>query len=50
MADYPYASRKRLVDPIVELAVDYSVPDIRDLVIEVREIGAGLPAKVIWKG
>jgi Family of unknown function (DUF7002) len=49
MADYPYASRKRNRDPIVELAVDYSVPDIRDFVIEVREAGAEQRAKVVWK-
>jgi hypothetical protein len=49
IAEYPYASRKRNRDPIVELAVDYSVPDIRDFVTEVRESGAGQRTKLAWK-
>ncbi len=49
IADYPYESRKRNRDPIVELAVDYSVPDICDFVTEVREAGAGQRTKVIWR-
>lgn len=49
IADYPYAERKRNRDPIVELAVDYSVPDIRDFVAEVREAGAGQHTKVVWE-
>jgi hypothetical protein len=49
IAEYPYAARKRNRDPIVELAVDYSVPDIRDFVIEVREAGAGQHTQVVWK-
>jgi|SRR6266478_3549592 len=49
IAEYPYAKRKRNRDPIVELAVDYSVPDICDFVTEVRQAGAGQPTKVVWK-
>lgn len=49
IVEYPYASRKRNRDPIVELAVDYSVPDIRDFVTEVRQSGAEQPTKVVWK-
>jgi hypothetical protein len=49
IADYPYAGRKRNRDPIVELAVDDGVPDIRDFVTEVREAGAEQPTKVTWK-
>ena len=49
IAEYPYATRKRNRNPIIELAVDYSVPDIRDFVIEVKEAGAGQPTKVVWK-
>ncbi len=49
IADYPYAAKRRSRDPIVELAVDYSVPDIRDFVTEVREAGAGQPATLLWK-
>jgi hypothetical protein len=29
--------------------IDYSVPDVRDFVIEVREGGAEQPTKVVWK-
>jgi hypothetical protein len=49
LPEYPYAKRKGNRDPIVELAVDYSVPDICDFVTEVREAGAGQPTKVVWK-
>jgi hypothetical protein len=49
IAEYPYTRRKRNRDPIVELAVDYSVPDVRDFVTEVREAGAEQPTKVVWK-
>ena len=48
MADYPYQARSRNRDPIVELAVDYKVPDIRDLVLQVKQTGGGVASKVIW--
>jgi hypothetical protein len=35
--DYPWEERQRQPEPVVELAVDYSVPDITDLIIEVSE-------------
>lgn len=49
LPDYPYASRKHLADPIVELAVDHGVRDIRDFVMEVWETGAQQGPRVIWK-
>jgi hypothetical protein len=49
LPDYPYAAKSRNRDPIVELAVDYSVPDIRDFVIEVREAGSGQSTNIVWK-
>jgi hypothetical protein len=49
LAEYPYAARKRTRDPIVELAVDHSVPDIRDFVLEVREAGAGEGSETVWR-
>lgn len=49
MSEYDYAARKGKHDPIVELAVEYSVPDVQDLVIEVKEVGAGHDEKTIWK-
>lgn len=41
---YPYQDwrrRRRGVDPIVELTVDYAVPNIESLIISVEEMGAG---------
>jgi hypothetical protein len=39
IAEYPWAQRRRInpSEPIVELTIPYAVPDITDLVIEVRE-------------
>jgi len=49
LATYPYHSRKRLRDPIVELAVEYSVSDIAESVLEVWESSADHDRKLIWK-
>jgi hypothetical protein len=49
MDNYPYARRRRLKDPIVELAVDYAVPNIVDYVLEVSEAGAGEAPVLVWK-
>ena len=49
IAEYPYPDRKWNRDPIVELAVDYGVPDICHFVTEVREAGAGQGIKIVWK-
>ncbi len=51
IGEYPFdesrrkRGRKRAV---VELTVDYSVPDIRDVVITVSELGGGQPEQQIW--
>lgn len=49
MSEYDYAARKGKRDPIVELAVEHSVPDVENLVTEVWEVGAGKDEKLIWK-
>ena len=49
MKDYPYSARRWHRDPIVELAVDHSIPDARDFVVQVREDGAERPTVVLWK-
>lgn len=48
---YPFeAFRKKRgrKNAVVEFAVDYSVPDIADLVITVSELGGGRPDSTIW--
>ncbi len=47
LGQYPFGKwqkKRRGGDAIVELTVKYSVPDIKDLVTRVEEIGAGQPA------
>ena len=48
LARYPFehwdAKRKRR-DPVVELTVEHSVPDIRQLVLRVEEVGGGGPSE-----
>jgi hypothetical protein len=49
LSQYPFESRKaRGREPVVELTVEYAVPDIRDLVLRVEETGGGRPASVLW--
>lgn len=36
-------------DAVVELTVRYSVPDIKDLVLRVEEVGGGLPNVLLWE-
>lgn len=51
ITQYPFLEwrkKRSLEDSIVELAVDYSVPDLRDLLVEVKESGGGLPERLIW--
>ena len=51
ISEYPFDEFRRKRGPknaVVELAVEYSVPDIRDLVISVSELGGGLPERRIW--
>ena len=50
-SEYPFDElrrKRRVKNAVVELAVDYSVPDICDLGISVSELGGGLPARRIW--
>ena len=51
IAEYPFEESRRKrgrKGAVVELTVEYSVPDIRDLVISVSELGGGLPEQRIW--
>jgi hypothetical protein len=46
--EYPFADRRRRgLEPVVELAVDYLVPNVSSLVVNVQEIGGGSPPNVI---
>ena len=50
--DYPiaYWRRKRpWSDAVVELAVDYSVPDVRDLTIRVEHVAGGAVTELLWE-
>lgn len=52
LVTYPFDewdSKRRRRDPVVELTVQYSVPDIRDCVITVEEVGGGLDRVVRWE-
>ncbi|WP_257461544.1 DUF7002 family protein [Archangium lipolyticum] len=47
---YPFAAwdkKRKPRDPVVELTVTHSVPDIRELVLRVEEIGGGRPSVVL---
>jgi hypothetical protein len=46
LGEYPFAERvRRRLQPLVELAVEYSVPDVLDLLVGLQEAGAGRPAR-----
>jgi hypothetical protein len=50
-SEYPFDEFRRKrgrKNAVVELAVEYSVPDIRNLVLSVSELGGGLPERKIW--
>jgi hypothetical protein len=52
LPQYPFGEwrkKRPLKDSVVELAVDYAVPDVRELVIEVKESGGGSPDSLIWR-
>lgn len=50
LSKYPYEDRRRRgLEPIVELAVDWSVPDIADLVVRVEERRADRVRRVIFR-
>ena len=51
MNEYPYdkwREKRRDRDPIVELAVRHSVPDVVDVVVHVEDAGYGTPSTKIW--
>jgi hypothetical protein len=51
IADYPFEESKKKrgrKGAVVELCIEYSVPDVRDLVIAVSELGGGAPEQRIW--
>lgn len=51
ISKYPFDESRRKrgrKGAVVELAVEYSVPDIRDLVISVSELGGDRPEQRIW--
>jgi hypothetical protein len=51
LSEYPFEDwrRKRAAkDSIIELAIDYSVPDVKDIVISVAESGGGIEDNLIW--
>lgn len=52
LEDYPFQEwdqKRGGKDPVVEVAVDYSVPDVREITLVVEEAGAGKPSEVIWQ-
>lgn len=50
LAEYPFQSRiARGLEPVVELAVEYSVPDIEKHVVRVDRRAGGLAPRVIWR-
>jgi hypothetical protein len=51
IGDFPFDAmrKKRKEDAIVELAVEYSVPDISQLTLKVEEWDRGRRRKVIWR-
>jgi hypothetical protein len=51
ISEYPfeYWRRKRNVrDAVVELSVDYSVPDLRDFVLRAEHMEGGITSGVLW--
>lgn len=50
LSEHPYDERRRSGrEPVVEVTVDYAVPDIRDHLVEVQRRTAGGAAEVIWR-
>lgn len=51
--EYPFehwrTKRRSLNKAVVELAVDYSVPDIRDLAITVEHVDHGEVVQTVWE-
>uniref|UniRef100_Q01T18 Uncharacterized protein n=1 Tax=Solibacter usitatus (strain Ellin6076) TaxID=234267 RepID=Q01T18_SOLUE len=51
MAEYPFEELRKKrgrKKAVVELTVEHSVPDIRDLVISVSELGGAIPERTVW--
>jgi hypothetical protein len=49
LSQYPFADRRRRrLEPIVELAVDYLVSDVTEVVLSAHEIGGGLPRVTVF--
>ena len=52
LARYPFAAwdaKRKRREPVVELTVTHSVPDIRDFVLRVEERGGGAPERVLFE-
>lgn len=50
ISDYPYANRKsRGLEPVVELVVDYAVPDIKEFVLRVDFMACNKTPRTIWR-
>jgi len=52
MARYPFSSwdeKRKRREPVVELTVSHSVPDIRDLVLRVEEYVGGQPDTLLYE-
>jgi hypothetical protein len=52
MARYPFSfwdEKRKRGEPVVELTVTHSVPDIRDLVLRVEEYGGGKPDRLLFE-
>jgi hypothetical protein len=49
--EFPYVERRRTrgkANALAEITVDYSVPDIADLVVRVERRATSGPATVVW--
>ena len=50
LSDHPYEERRKAGrEPVVEVTVDYAVPDIRSHLVEVQRRFGGGAARVIWR-
>ena len=52
IVEYPYQiwrKKRSAKDTVVELAVDYSVPDIRDFTLRVEHVDDGTVTAVLWE-
>lgn len=52
LTEYPFdewARKRSRQEAIVELTVRHSVPDLRDFVLQVEEVGGGADSVVLWR-